>query len=54
MIEIRIRDLVGLIAICLLFSLSFICFTQRKHISYLKQAIEQRDSLLHEWIYQPS
>ncbi|MBC5612848.1 hypothetical protein [Bacteroides hominis] len=54
MIEIRIRDLVGLIAVCLLFGLSFICFTQRKYISNLKQAIEQRDSLLNEsfkWKY---
>nr|DAD85453.1 MAG TPA: hypothetical protein [Siphoviridae sp. ctDcW16] len=53
MIEIRIRDLIGIIAICLFVSLSFICFTQRKHISYLRQAIQQRDSLLNELIYQP-
>ena len=54
MIEIRVRDLAGLIAIFLLFGLSFICFTQHKHISNLRQAIEQRDSLIHELIYQPS
>ena len=53
MIEIRIRDLVAIIAICFFVSSSFICFTQRKHISYLRQAIEQRDSLLNELIYQP-
>lgn len=52
MIEIRIRDLIGIIAICLFVSLSFICFTQSKHISDLRQAIEQRDSLLNELIYQ--
>lgn len=51
MIEIRVRNLVGLIAICLLFGLSFICFTQHKHISNLRQAIEQRDSLIHKLIY---
>lgn len=53
MIEIRIRDLVGLIAIYLFLVSSFICFTQRKHISYLNQVIEQRDSLLRELIYKP-
>lgn len=51
MIEIRIRDLIGIIAICLFVGLSFICFTQSKHISYLRQAIQQRDSLLNELIY---
>lgn len=54
MIEIRIRDLVCLVAVCALLGLSFICFTQRRYISNLKQAIEQRDSLLKEslkWKY---
>ncbi len=53
MVEIRIRDLVGIIAIFLLFSLIFTCFVQREHISYLKRAIEQRDSLIYELIYKP-
>ncbi|NDV83418.1 hypothetical protein D0T87_15715 [Bacteroides sp. 51] len=49
--ELRIKDMVGSIVLCLLFGLGVICFSQHKHISYLKAAIEQRDSLLNDLIY---
>ena len=49
--ELRIKDMVGAIVLCLLFGLGIICFSQHKHISYLNDAIEQRDSLLNDLIY---
>lgn len=53
MIEIRIRDLIALIAITLFTGTSFICFKQQEEIKALNQAIEQKDSLIREIMYKP-
>lgn len=50
MIEVRIRDLVALIAVVLYTGVSIICFQQRKAINELNRDIEQRDSLINEMI----
>ncbi|MEL5895879.1 hypothetical protein AAE250_20580 [Bacteroides sp. GD17] len=46
MIQIRIRDLIGAIALCLLLSLLFIARAQKEYINALSQSIAVKDSII--------